>query len=138
MADLKISELTEITSVSLGFAKSVSISKKESIVSAGKNKKEINEKLVELKSQMEVADENEKEKLKKIISKLENGIATLRIGGENVQETKEKKYKLEDRWNPDNRWVFVSRKSFHFSSDFMLEEFCFIKIGISKFFQYLS
>ena len=94
MADLKISELTEITSVSLGFAKSVSISKKESIVSAGKNKKEINEKLVELKSQMEVADENEKEKLKKIISKLENGIATLRIGGENVQETKEKKYKV--------------------------------------------
>lgn len=84
---------------SLGFAKSVSISKKESIVSAGKNKKEINEKLVELKSQMEVADENEKTKLKQIISKLENGIATLRIGGENVQETKEKKYKLEDAMN---------------------------------------
>jgi chaperonin GroEL len=84
---------------SLGIAKSVSIGKKESIVSAGKNKKEINEKIVELKSQMEVADENEKTKLKKIISKLENGIATLRIGGENIQETKEKKYKLEDAMN---------------------------------------
>jgi len=84
---------------SLGIAKSVSIGKKESIVSAGKNKKEINEKLAALKSQMEVADENEKLKLKQLISKLENGIATLRIGGENVQETKEKKYKLEDAMN---------------------------------------
>ena len=78
---------------SLGYASNVVVSDKNTIVSANKGK-DIKTKIEELKSQLE--ESKDKEKLQEKISKLENGIATIRIGGDNVQETKEKKDKLED------------------------------------------
>jgi chaperonin GroEL len=86
---------------SLGFAGSVTVSKRDTVVSADKNrKKQISTKIEEMKNQMEVStNDSDKAKFKQRISKLENGIATIRIGGNNDQETKEKKYKLEDAMN---------------------------------------
>ncbi len=34
--------------------------------------------------------------------------------------------KPDNRWNPDNQFVFVSRNSLHFSLVFMMGEFCFV------------
>jgi len=86
---------------SLGFAGSVTVSKRDTVISADKGrKKQIKEKIADMKAQMESStNDSDKEKLKQRISKLENGIATIRIGGNNEQETKEKKYKLEDALN---------------------------------------
>ena len=75
----------------LGRAGSVIVSGKETKVSADDSmKKEIAEKIKQMKSR-----KDDKEK----ISRLENGIATIWIGGNNMQEAKEKKYKLEDAMN---------------------------------------
>ncbi|MCK9379408.1 MAG: hypothetical protein M0P97_04680 [Candidatus Moranbacteria bacterium] len=85
---------------SLGFAGSVIVSKRETIISASADRREnIKEKLSELKSQLETCNEDEKDGIKARISKLENGVATIRIGGQNEQESKEKKLKLEDALN---------------------------------------
>lgn len=85
---------------SLGFAGSVIVSKRETIVSASADRKEeIKNKISELKSQLETCKEDEKSGIKERISKLENGVATIRIGGQNEQESKEKKLKLEDALN---------------------------------------
>jgi chaperonin GroEL len=85
---------------SLGFAGSVIVSKRETIVSASADRKEeIKGKIDELKSQLETCKEDEKKSIKERIAKLENGVATIRIGGQNEQESKEKKLKLEDALN---------------------------------------
>ncbi|MDH4127323.1 MAG: hypothetical protein OEV44_01120 [Spirochaetota bacterium] len=86
---------SDFTPESLGRAGSIIISGKETIVSADESQREaIGLKIEALKSQLK-----ENPDLKDKISRLENGIATLRIGGHNMQEAKERKYKLEDAMN---------------------------------------
>jgi hypothetical protein len=35
----------------------------------------------------------------------------------------------DNDWHPDDRWLFVSRNSLHFSLGFVLREFCFNMLG---------
>ena len=77
----------------LGRAGSIIVSSKDTKVSADESKKkEIAEKITQMKNQKD-------DSLKDKISRLENGIATIWVGGGNMQESKEMKYKLEDAMN---------------------------------------
>lgn len=85
----------------LGLAGRVEVGKHYTIVSDGKVRKEaVEEKIGELKKARENSeDEEDKIKISSSIAKLQNGVATIKIAGENEVQTKEKKLKLEDALN---------------------------------------
>jgi len=85
----------------LGEAGRVVVSKYNTIVTDGKvDQTEIDEKVVELKSQLEIVESDyEKQYIVQRIAKLTGGVSVIKVGGENDQETKEKKLKLEDALN---------------------------------------
>lgn len=82
----------------LGYAGRVEVGKHYTLVSNGKApKKEIEKRIEELMKARENAEEEEdKIRLSQSIAKLQNGVATIKIAGENEVQTKEKKLKLED------------------------------------------
>ena len=98
-------ELELITGAKVGFetlgrAGSIIVSGKDTKVSADDSmKKEIAEKIKQMKNQLKESIRVDTSELKDKISRLENGIATVWIGGGNMQESKELKYKLEDAMN---------------------------------------
>jgi len=89
----------------LGEAASVEASKYGTTITGGKEEKEvIDEKIEELKAQLETlktdnASPFEINSIKQRIAKLNGGVSVIKIGGDNEQETKEKKLKLEDALN---------------------------------------
>jgi len=82
----------------LGSADKITISKDNCIVVGGKGDKTLIEnRCNEIKSQIEAADNDyEKETLKTRLSKLNNGVAVLSIGGFTETEIKEKKDRIDD------------------------------------------
>lgn len=85
----------------LGYADKVETGKYYCLVTGGKEDKEtVNAKIEELKKQRENAD-NEYDKMKAAerIAKLQGGVSLVKIAGDNEQQTKEKKLKLEDALN---------------------------------------
>jgi chaperonin GroEL len=85
----------------LGKAGKVVATQYNTVVIDGKAPKEdVDEKIEELKGQLESVEEGyEANIVRERIAKLRGGVAILKIGGSNEQETKEKKLKLEDALN---------------------------------------
>lgn len=91
----------QFTEDMLGYAGKVEAGKHHTIVSDGKAPKEDVEAIIEeLKKARDNAEEEEdKIRISQSIAKLQNGVATIKIAGENELQTKEKKLKLEDALN---------------------------------------
>lgn len=85
----------------LGYADKVETGKYQCLVSGGKEDQEtVNEKIEELKKQRENADnEYDKVKAAERIARLKGGVSVVKIAGDNEQQTKERKLKLEDALN---------------------------------------
>lgn len=85
----------------LGWADRVEVGKNSTIVTGGREEQEVvDEKIKELKEQREnVEGEYEKQVLSERIAKLQGGVSVIKIAGDNDQQTKERKLKLEDALN---------------------------------------
>ena len=85
----------------LGYADKVETGKHYCLISGGKEDQEtVNEEIEKLKKQRENAD-NEYDKMKAAerIARLQGGVSLVKIAGDNEQQTKERKLKLEDALN---------------------------------------
>ena len=82
----------------LGRAKSVKIDKENTVIIDGAgNKKDIDSRVNEIKTQLESTDsEYDGEKLKERLAKLAGGVAVIKIGAVTEVEMKEKKHRVED------------------------------------------
>jgi len=85
----------------LGYADKVETGKHHCLVTGGKEDQEtVDAKVEELKKQRENADnEYDKQVAATRIAKLQGGVSLVKIAGDNEQQTKEKKLKLEDALN---------------------------------------
>jgi chaperonin GroEL len=85
----------------LGYADKVETGKHHCLVTGGKEEQEtVDAKIEELKKQRENADnEYDKQVAATRIAKLQGGVSLVKIAGDNEQQTKEKKLKLEDALN---------------------------------------
>lgn len=85
----------------LGYADKVETGKYHCLVTGGKEDQEtVNAKIEELKKQRENADnEYDKMKASERIARLQGGVSLIKIAGDNEQQTKERKLKLEDALN---------------------------------------
>jgi chaperonin GroEL len=91
----------QFTAEALGWADKVEVGKYHTIVSGGREEKEVvDEKIEELKKVRENAEDgDDKIKASQRIARLQNGVSVIKIAGENDIQTKEKKLKLEDALN---------------------------------------
>lgn len=85
----------------LGYADKVETGKYNCLVTGGKEDQEtVDAKIEELKKQRENADnEYDKQVAATRIAKLQGGVSLVKIAGDNEQQTKERKLKLEDALN---------------------------------------
>ena len=85
----------------LGWADKVEVGKHSTLVTGGREDQEaVTAKIEELTKVRENADnEYDKQKAAERIAKLKGGVSLIKIAGENDQQTKEKKLKLEDALN---------------------------------------
>lgn len=91
----------KFTNEVLGWADKVETGRYHCLVSGGKEDQEtVNTKIEELKKQRENADnEYDKQKASERIARLQGGVSVVKIAGDNEQQTKERKLKLEDALN---------------------------------------
>ena len=91
-------ELKETTMQQLGRAKSVKVAKENTVIVDGLgNKKEIEDRIAQIRSQIEeTKSEFDKEKLQERLAKLAGGVAVIRVGAATETEMKEAKLRLED------------------------------------------
>jgi chaperonin GroEL len=91
----------KFTEEMLGWADKVETGKYSCLVSGGKEEQSVvDEKIEELKLQRENADnEYDKQVAAQRIAKLQGGVSLVKIAGDNEQQTKEMKLKLEDALN---------------------------------------
>jgi chaperonin GroEL len=91
-------ELKETTLDLLGRAKSVNVSKENTIIVGGNgNSDEIQARIHQIKSQIEEStSEFDKEKLQERLAKLAGGVAVIKVGAATEMELKEKKLRMED------------------------------------------
>ncbi|MBQ7611758.1 MAG: chaperonin GroEL [Spirochaetaceae bacterium] len=82
----------------LGYAKTVKVDKENTtIIDGSGKKKDIEERVAQIKKQLEVSDsEYDKEKLQERMAKLVGGVAVINIGAVTEVEMKEKKHRVED------------------------------------------
>ncbi|MBO7676244.1 MAG: chaperonin GroEL [Erysipelotrichaceae bacterium] len=94
-------ELKEATLDMLGQAKSVKVSKENTIIVDGLgDKKEIEERIGQIKAILaETKSEFDKEKLQERLAKLSGGVAVIRVGAATETEMKEIKLRMEDALN---------------------------------------
>ncbi len=92
----KTLEKVELTD--LGSAKKVIISKEKTIIVEGRGtKKNIEERVKEIRAQMEnTSSDYDKEKLQERLAKLAGGVAVIKVGAASEVEAKEKKMRIED------------------------------------------
>ncbi len=85
----------------LGYADKVEVTKYTTLVTGGKeDQEEIDKKIEELKKHRENADNDyDRTIASERIAKLQGGVSLIKIAGDNEQQTKEKKLKLEDALN---------------------------------------
>ncbi|MDO4300598.1 MAG: chaperonin GroEL [Clostridia bacterium] len=91
-------ELKEATLDMLGRAKSVTVSKENTIIVDGAgDKSEISSRVGQIKAQIEeTTSEFDKEKLQERLAKLAGGVAVIKVGAATEMELKEKKLRMED------------------------------------------
>lgn len=91
-------ELKEATLDMLGRAKSVTVSKENTIIVDGAgDKDEIASRVGQIKAQIEeTTSEFDKEKLQERLAKLAGGVAVIKVGAATEMELKEKKLRMED------------------------------------------
>lgn len=85
----------------LGWADKVEIGRYNTLITGGREDKEtVDEEIEKITKQRENADnEYDKHKLSERIARLKGGVSLIKIAGENEQQTKERKLKLEDALN---------------------------------------
>ena len=90
--------LEDVTMDMLGKAEKITIDKENTtIVSGGGNKKDINLRIKQIKSQIENSTSDyDKEKLQERLAKLSGGVAVIYVGAASEVELKEKKDRFED------------------------------------------
>ncbi|MDO4519625.1 MAG: chaperonin GroEL [Eubacteriales bacterium] len=91
-------DLKEATLAQLGRAKSVKVSKDNTVIVDGMgNKEEIENRVTGIRSQIaKTTSEFDKEKLQERLAKLAGGVAVIRVGAATETEMKEAKLRLED------------------------------------------
>ena len=91
-------ELKETTMDMLGKAKSVTVSKENTIIVDGAgDKDEIAARVGQIKAQIEeTTSDFDKEKLQERLAKLAGGVAVIKVGAASEMELKEKKLRMED------------------------------------------
>src|SRR6202790_2807958 len=91
-------KLENVTLAMLGRAKKVTIEKETTtIVSGAGKKKDIEDRVSQLKAQIEeTTSDYDKEKLQERLAKLAGGVAVLRVGGVTEVEVKERKDRVDD------------------------------------------
>jgi chaperonin GroEL len=93
--------LDSVSLTDLGSAKKVIISKEETVIVEGAGtKKEINNRVAEIRTQIEkTSSDYDKEKLQERLAKLAGGVAVVKVGAASEVEAKEKKQRVEDAIN---------------------------------------
>ena len=94
-------ELKDTTMEMLGRAKSVKVTKENTIIVDGLgDKKEISDRVAQIKAQLaETTSDFDKEKLQERLAKLAGGVAVIRVGAATETEMKEAKLRMEDALN---------------------------------------
>ena len=94
-------ELKEASIDKLGRAKSVKVSKENTIIVDGTgDKKEIDARVAQIKAQIEeTTSDFDREKLQERLAKLSGGVAVIRVGAATETEMKEAKLRMEDALN---------------------------------------
>ncbi|MBQ7145457.1 MAG: chaperonin GroEL [Lachnospiraceae bacterium] len=94
-------ELKDAQITDLGRAKSVKVSKENTIIVDGMgNGEEIEARIAQIKAQVaETTSEYDKEKLQERLAKLAGGVAVIRVGAATETEMKEYKLRMEDALN---------------------------------------
>jgi chaperonin GroEL len=91
-------ELKEATLDMLGRAKTVNVSKENTIIVGGSgDKSEIDSRVGQIRAQLEESTSDfDKEKLQERLAKLVGGVAVIKVGAASEMELKEKKLRMED------------------------------------------
>src|SRR5271156_6667684 len=91
-------KLENVTINMLGHAKKVTIEKENTtIVSGAGKKKEIEDRITQIKAQIEeTTSDYDREKLQERLAKLAGGVAVIRVGGATEVEVKERKDRVDD------------------------------------------
>ncbi len=91
-------ELKETTLDMLGRAKSVTVTKEDTIIVDGAgDKNDISARISQIRAQIdEATSEFDKEKLQERLAKLAGGVAVIKVGAATEMELKEKKLRMED------------------------------------------
>lgn len=94
-------ELKDATMDQLGKAKSVKVTKENTIIVDGEGKKaDITARVNQIRKQIEdTTSDFDKEKLQERLAKLAGGVAVIRVGAATETEMKEKKLRMEDALN---------------------------------------
>ena len=94
-------ELKDTSMEMLGRAKSVKVTKDDTIIVDGLgDKKEISDRVAQIKGQLaETTSDFDKEKLQERLAKLAGGVAVIRVGAATETEMKEAKLRMEDALN---------------------------------------
>ena len=94
-------KVADITADMLGTAKSVTISKDNTVVVGGAGSKEaIDARIAQIKGEMEnTTSDFDREKLQERLAKLAGGVAVIKVGAATETEMKEKKLRIEDALN---------------------------------------
>ena len=94
-------KVADITADMLGTAKSVTISKDNTVVVGGAGSKEaIDARIAQIKGEMEnTTSDFDREKLQERLAKMAGGVAIIRVGAATEVEMKEKKLRIEDALN---------------------------------------
>ena len=94
-------DLKETTLDALGRAKSVKVSKENTIIVDGLGeKKDIDNRVAQIKAQLsETTSDFDREKLQERLAKLSGGVAVIRVGAATETEMKEAKLRMEDALN---------------------------------------
>ena len=94
-------ELKDTTLQMLGRAKSVKVTKEDTIIVDGLgNKEDIQSRIAQIKSQIEeTTSDFDREKLQERLAKLAGGVAVIRVGAATETEMKEAKLRMEDALN---------------------------------------
>ena len=93
--------IDSFTIADLGSAKKIQISKDETtIVEGGGNKKDINARADQIRTQIEnTTSDYDREKLQERLAKLTGGVAVIRVGAATEADMKQKKQRVEDALN---------------------------------------
>ncbi|MCR5154654.1 MAG: chaperonin GroEL [Lachnospiraceae bacterium] len=91
-------DLKDTTMEQLGRAKSVKVTKENTIIVDGLgDKKDIEDRIAQIRNQLEeTTSEFDKEKLQERLAKLAGGVAVIRVGAATETEMKENKLRMED------------------------------------------